>query len=53
MSRLACKMVATVTEYDTDKYGRTLGVVEVGSVNVNEEIARAGYAWQYRKYYKA
>jgi micrococcal nuclease len=32
--------------------GRTVGVVQVGGINVNEEIIRAGYAWQYRKYCK-
>ena len=43
-SRLTYKKTATVTEYDTDRYGRTVGVVKVGGVNVNEEIIRAGYA---------
>lgn len=41
-----------VKAYDTDKYGRTVGVVLVNGQNVNEEIIRAGYAWQYRKYCK-
>jgi len=42
-----------VTPYDIDKYGRTVGVVLVnGSINVNEQIIGAGYAWQYRKYCK-
>lgn len=39
-----------VKAYDTDKYGRTVDVVLVNGQNVNEEIIRAGYAWQYRKY---
>ena len=39
--------------YDTDRYGRSVGVVFVGNTNVNKEIIRAGYAWQYRKYCKA
>lgn len=42
--RLTYKKTATVTEYDTDKYGSTIGVVEVDGVNVNEEIILAGYA---------
>ena len=50
---LTFKKTATVTEYDTDKYGRIVGVVKVAGVIVNEEIIRAGYAWQYRKYCKA
>ncbi len=28
--------------YDTDKYGRTVGVVEVNGVNVNESLIRSG-----------
>ena len=42
-----------MTEYDTDSYGRTVGVVQVGGVNVNESLIKAGYARQYRKYCKA
>ena len=45
--------MATVTEYDTDRYGRTVGVVEVGGINVNESLIKAGLAWQYKKYCKA
>jgi len=41
-----------VTPYDIDKYGRTVGVVFVDGINVNEQIITAGYAWQYRKYCK-
>lgn len=39
--------------YDTDKYGRSVGVVFACGTNVNREIIRRGYAWQYRKYCKA
>lgn len=39
-----------VQAYDKDKYGRTVGVVLLDGRNVNEEILRAGFAWQYRKY---
>ena len=41
-----------IVAYDIDKYGRTVGAVLVDGVNVNEEIVRNGYAWQYRKYCK-
>ena len=44
---------ANVTVYDTDRYGRSVGVVFVNGINVNEEIIKNGYAWQYRKYCKA
>jgi len=36
----------SVKVYDKDRYGRSVGVVFVGGTNVNEEIIRAGYAWQ-------
>lgn len=42
----------SVKVYDTDRYGRSVGVVYVGSTNVNEEIIRNGFAWQYRTYCK-
>jgi micrococcal nuclease len=51
-SQVTYKMMAKVTDSDTDKYGRTVGVVQVDGVNVNEEIIQAGSAWQYRKYCK-
>ena len=33
-----------------DKYGRVVGTVMVGSVNVNLEQLQAGLAWYYRQY---
>ena len=33
-----------------DRYGRTLGVIYVGKVNVNLEQVRLGLAWWYQKY---
>jgi micrococcal nuclease len=33
-----------------DKYGRTLGTVYVGSVNVNAALVEQGAAWVYRAY---
>jgi endonuclease YncB( thermonuclease family) len=35
---------------DTDRYGRTVGVVYKGNVNVNLEMVKSGYAWWYKKY---
>jgi endonuclease YncB( thermonuclease family) len=31
-----------------DRYGRILGTVYVGTLNVNEEMIRKGLAWQYK-----
>jgi endonuclease YncB( thermonuclease family) len=41
-----------VIAYDTDRYGRTVGVVMVNGVNVNQSLIKAGYAWQYTQYCK-
>jgi endonuclease YncB( thermonuclease family) len=35
---------------DTDRYGRTVGVVHKGSANINLQMVRSGYAWWYKKY---
>ena len=35
-----------------DKYGRTLGYVFVGDVNVNKELLKQGLAWHYKYFNK-
>ena len=40
----------TVIGKDTDRYGRTIGVIEVDGRNLNLALVRSGYAWWYRKY---
>ena len=35
-----------------DRYGRTLGFVFVGDVNVNKELLKQGLAWHYKQYNK-
>src|SRR3546814_2642608 len=37
-----------VEEMDTDRYGRTVGMVYAGGVNVNESLLAAGLAWHSR-----
>lgn len=57
-SRAAKKALAGLVERervgvdvkDTDSYGRSVGVVYRGSVNVNLEMVKSGYAWWYKKY---
>ena len=39
-----------VEDMDIDKYGRTVGLVSLGSTSLNEELIKNGYAWVYRKY---
>ena len=51
-SALVARKTVKVIPYDTDKYGRTVGVVLVGGVNVNQSLIATGLAWQYRKYCK-
>lgn len=42
----------TVKEIDTDRYGRTIGMVTIDGVNVNEKLLSAGLAWHYKQYDK-
>jgi micrococcal nuclease len=42
--------VVTVQNMDTDRYGRTIGMVTIDGTNVNEELLKAGLAWHYVKY---
>lgn len=55
--RFTADMVAgkevSVEVVTTDRYGRTVGVVKVGGVNLNEELVWLGYAWVYDRYCKA
>lgn len=37
---------ANVTPYDTDTYGRTVGVADVSGLNINRSLIEAGYAWK-------
>ncbi len=36
----------------TDRYGRTVGKVYLGDMNINAELVKNGHAWVYRKYAK-
>lgn len=35
---------------DTDRYGRTVGVIYFGGQNINVALVRDGHAWWYRQY---
>ncbi len=52
LSDLAFGKPARVVVETTDKYGRTVGRVYVGGVDVNAEMIRQGAAWAYRQYLK-
>ena len=49
LSDLAFGKEARVVVQDTDKYGRTVGRVYVGRVDVNADMVRQGAAWVYRQ----
>ena len=49
--RLLGKKVKVET-VDTDRYGRTVGLVSIGGKLINRELVRAGYAWIYPAYCK-
>ncbi|HAN9605061.1 TPA: micrococcal nuclease [Escherichia coli] len=50
LSSLTFRQDVTVIEAGPDRYGRTVGTVYVGAVNVNNELVRQGMAWAYRRY---
>ena len=50
---LVAGKVARVKVMATDRYGRTVGVVHVGSKCLNEALLRAGLAWHYKQYSKS
>ncbi len=52
LSELAYNQQARVVVQDTDRYGRTVGRVYVGTVDVNAEMVKQGAAWVYRQYLK-
>lgn len=50
LSTLAFGKEARVDVQDTDKYGRSVGRVYVGAVDVNAALVESGAAWVYRQY---
>lgn len=50
LSDLAFNQQARIVVQDTDRYGRTVGRVYVGDLDVNAEMIRQGAAWVYRQY---
>ncbi|MBO1077253.1 thermonuclease family protein [Roseomonas marmotae] len=50
LSALAFRKEVRVVVEDTDRYGRKVGRVWAGPVDVNAELVRRGAAWVYRQY---
>lgn len=52
LSDMVAGKLVKVKKMDTDRYGRTIGMVFIDGKNVNEELLRAGLAWHYKYYDK-
>jgi len=50
LASLIAGAVVDIEPVDTDRYGRTVGIVSDSERNINQEMVRAGYAWVYRRY---
>ena len=50
LASLIAGAMVEVESVTTDRYGRTVGIVWDGEINVNQQMVTAGYAWVYRKY---
>lgn len=50
LSRLVWGRPLAVRVVDTDRYGRTVGRIYVGEIDVSAEMVRLGAAWVYRRY---
>lgn len=50
LAKLVFGKQVQVTVVDTDRYGRTVGRVAVGELDVASELVSAGAAWVYRRY---
>lgn len=51
-SDMVFDQIAEVEAQDIDRYGRTVGLVNVKSQSLNEALIKNGYAWVYRHYCK-
>lgn len=52
MSKLVAGKQVQITVKDTDRYGRTVGIVYIDGTNVNLKMVCAGHAWWYQRYAK-
>lgn len=50
LSAMVFRQNVTVAEAGPDRYGRTVGTVFVGSLDVNAAMIDQGMAWAYRQY---
>ena len=50
LSDLVYSKTVTLNITDTDRYERTVADIQLGSLNVNQQMVKDGYAWAYRRY---
>jgi endonuclease YncB( thermonuclease family) len=50
LAELVFRRPVAVEVVDVDRYGRTVGWVFRGRLNINAEMIRQGHAWVYRRY---
>ena len=50
LSDLVYNQTVTLKITDTDRYGRTVADITLGSLNVNQQMVKDGYAWAYHRY---
>ncbi|WP_417737743.1 thermonuclease family protein [Rosistilla oblonga] len=50
LSEIVFGKTVVVKKTGEDRYGRTLGVIMIGRVDVNAEMIEDGWAWHYKKY---
>jgi endonuclease YncB( thermonuclease family) len=53
LAKLTMGKAATVLVHDRDRFGRSVGVVEVAGENVNERLVADGMAWHYARFDKS
>ncbi len=52
LGNLCHEKEATIRVTGKDRYGRSLGIIFVGKLNVNQEMVASGNAWHFKKYSK-
>lgn len=50
LSDLVYNQTVTLNITDTDRYGRTVADIRLGSLDINQQMVKNGYAWAYRRY---
>jgi len=50
LAELVFRKAVRIDEAGRDRYGRVVGTIYVGDLNVNAQMLRQGMAWVYRQY---